>query len=692
MRILKLCTFPGGGATIAARRQKEALRRIGHDCDLACIHEDPNAVEIELSNIESEIAINVPPITWSYNGRITTAYCEKNRTDISNTWISFWQTTSFLDDALLSLCLQYDIIHLHWIAGMVSSRLLEELNAHSKRVFITGHDMNHFTGGCHYSAGCEQFTTGCMDCPQLLTDPLNLVAGSYRYKAMATATIPTPHWIFPSIWLSEEFRRSLLRTGTGSPNVLYNCIDADRFYYLSSENRNSLRIRIGFAEDEIVLVAGAADNTEKRKGFSYIEDAVQQLQHYLANKDDQRTSCVVVTFGRGRPWIKTHSPYLRHLHLGSLEEPDVIELFQAADLLLFPSIEENFSNTILESILCGCPVLAFNIGGVPDIVVHQLNGYIVESVSERSFSSALCDLVDLDIIRALRRSTESWRDQHAGRYSYEQIAAELISLYSRSTASIESTSSTLSLRQFPQIYSAIFGDNPGYNIRDHTLFAGNLARTVRPPLARPGQGRNRREIEAIYLGFGLEENPDFGRISWMKKQSFVFFAAQEGDIPALCVRISNINWIKETASRALPQLTAECNGTAATVKWLEADNMKAAFLWIVPKPESLLFESYNMISLSFRESSIPEANDSRGLCLLHNAASIFDLSKLEVQTQRDVLSDCGAANQLLIGADQSHYIHPQWPSSQNDKAVAVNTLEAWISVMKAFDVDMRSLA
>ena len=105
MKILKLCTFVDGGATIAARRQKEALRRAGHQCDLAYIKDDINATEIELSNVDFEIQITVPGTAWSHNGRVLTAYLKNNRSEISNTWFSFWQLESFLDDTLLSLCL-----------------------------------------------------------------------------------------------------------------------------------------------------------------------------------------------------------------------------------------------------------------------------------------------------------------------------------------------------------------------------------------------------------------------------------------------------------------------------------------------------------------------------------------------------------------------------------------------------------
>jgi hypothetical protein len=175
MKILKISTFPHGGATIAARRQKDALRRAGHDCTLVCIRENGGSTAISTLVDDDEIILDVPASAWSYSGRITMAYCSGNRSDISNTWFSFWPCETFLDDELLKICLDFDVIHLHWIAHMVSSRLLSKLRLHSRRIVITGHDMNHFTGGCHYSAGCLNFQDVCRQCPQLVVDPLDMV-------------------------------------------------------------------------------------------------------------------------------------------------------------------------------------------------------------------------------------------------------------------------------------------------------------------------------------------------------------------------------------------------------------------------------------------------------------------------------------------------------------------------------------
>lgn len=51
-------------------------------------------------------------------------------------------------------------------------------------------------------------------------------------------------------------------------------------------------------------------------------------------------------------------------------------LLASKDVFVAPSIEENLANTVLESLACGTPAIAFNIGGMPDAIGHKINGYL----------------------------------------------------------------------------------------------------------------------------------------------------------------------------------------------------------------------------------------------------------------------------------------------------------------------------
>ena len=70
--------------------------------------------------------------------------------------------------------------------------------------------------------------------------------------------------------------------------------------------------------------------------------------------------------------MKVH--YMGYLH----DEISQVLLYSAADVTVAPSMQENLSNTVMESLSCGTPVVAFNIGGMPDMIDHQINGYLAK--------------------------------------------------------------------------------------------------------------------------------------------------------------------------------------------------------------------------------------------------------------------------------------------------------------------------
>jgi glycosyltransferase involved in cell wall biosynthesis len=64
-------------------------------------------------------------------------------------------------------------------------------------------------------------------------------------------------------------------------------------------------------------------------------------------------------------------------------------VYSAADVFLAPSLEDNLPNTVLEALTCGTPCVAFNIGGMPDLIQHQKNGYLAEPFNVDDFVAGI---------------------------------------------------------------------------------------------------------------------------------------------------------------------------------------------------------------------------------------------------------------------------------------------------------------
>lgn len=695
MKILMVCTFPHGGATIAARRQKDALRLAGMECSLVSIRENVASATTRVIREGNEIILDVPASAWSYSGRITSAYCINNRSAISNTWFSFWPCETFLDDELLRICLDFDVIHFHWIAQMVSSRLLSKLRLHKRRIVITGHDMNHFTGGCHYSAGCLNFKDSCEKCPQLLVDPLDLVKISFITKIKAFFELSAT-WIFPSVWLADLFRNSRLndKKNKESCKVLYNCIDTDKFIYLSESDRQIQRKLLGFREDEFIYVAGAADNSELRKGFDYIESGINHLADVLNNSQEQQNRCAVVTFGRVKPNLQIHTPYIRHLHLGEVNESKVTELLQAVDLLLFPSVEENFSNLILESLMCGCPVLAFRVGGVPDIVVDKINGWIVDQISHQHFGKKLASTIHAKSLKEMRESTEKWRDQNHQKYSYNQIANQLMAIYENTADVTRIMRKTFFLPEpesSREHYSALFSRVVANDTNSHSMLAASIRRHIKSSIGDKFKSKTDRyhTIPAIYAGYtDMVHYEPLGRVSWLLKNGYVIFNPPLGSKPALMLGIPNHDWVPPLVDSALNKLITSVNGIAADVTNVKSQNNGGSFyIWIALKPEAIRFGTYNTLSLTFSESSVPESKDPRGMSVLCTSVTLFDLSFLSSDIEPNTTPSYTTLSALALLAEQQHYLWEEWGDEINAMASLRNDMETWIDMLSTQETD-----
>lgn len=265
-----------------------------------------------------------------------------------------------------------DIIYLHWInGGMCSVRSLEKILKLGKPVYYFMHDMWPLTGGCHHSFECTKYQIHCEKCPLLNSKKQYDIAYKlHELKLKRLDKYDNLIAITPSSWLGNCAKSSRLFSSK-KILIIPNLIDVSVFFPKSKEE---IRKRNGWPIDKkIILFAAISGIDNVYKGWKYLVESFNFID---------KTSIEVIVLGSDYNDAVSQSLPLKVRFLGNIKSDCLLaEIYSAADVFVTPSLADNFPNTIVESLSCGTPVVGFNIGGIPDLIIHKHNGYLAQNRS-----------------------------------------------------------------------------------------------------------------------------------------------------------------------------------------------------------------------------------------------------------------------------------------------------------------------
>ena len=252
----------------------------------------------------------------------------------------------------------FAIINLHWVADFFAVSANSEALA-GRPVVWTLHDMRPFTGGCHYTGACRGFTEHCGQCPQLGSqEPRDLSFKTWSEQMAAYRKLDL-HIVAPSVWLAGEARKSSL-LGRFPVRVIPNAHPLDAFRPL---DRAAIRASLGFSPEDFVLLFTAQSLDNERKGGVYMLETLRRLACLPLSA---RTRLLFLGSNPPPDFLRTG---IRAEATGYVDAPEhMAALYNVADAVLVPSLEDNSPNVICESLGCGTPVVAFAAGGIPEML------------------------------------------------------------------------------------------------------------------------------------------------------------------------------------------------------------------------------------------------------------------------------------------------------------------------------------
>ena len=306
-----------------------------------------------------------------------------------------------------------DVCHLHWINHEMLS--IEDVANVSKPIVWTLHDMWAFCGAEHYSEDFrwrDGYRHNNRPAYESGFD-LNRWVWNRKRKAWKRPI----HIVAPSQWLAECARESKLMQGWPI-SVVNNALDTEVWRPVDKAHARTL---FGLPKDVPILLFGAlGGTTDTRKGFDLLKVALENVR-------DKIDGLELVVFGQLAPEepIDFGFPvrYVGRLH----DDLTLATLYSAVDVMVVPSRLEAFGQTASEAHACGTPVVAFDAGGLTDIVKHLQTGYLAEPFHPTSLAEGIIWVLS-DKARHASLSVAS-RQQALDRFSYSVVAEQYRKIY-----------------------------------------------------------------------------------------------------------------------------------------------------------------------------------------------------------------------------------------------------------------------
>jgi glycosyltransferase involved in cell wall biosynthesis len=256
-----------------------------------------------------------------------------------------------------------DIIHFHWFnAGFVSLKGFEKILKKGKPVIWTLHDMWAFTGGCHYAGDCQNYQSGCGNCPYLKNPGKKDLSTRILKKKQTIYSSGKLYITTPSNWMAGIAKQSLALKGL-PVTVIGNTLSQKE----TGMDKDLIKEELGLPIDKKLILFGAFNVEHTRKGSQYLWAALKLIK--VENQPE------LMVFGKKSEQFSDIGMKVHFMGYSS-DETYLRKIYQSADVFVNPSIEDNLPNTILESLIEATPVVAFRTGGMPDMIDHKKNGYL----------------------------------------------------------------------------------------------------------------------------------------------------------------------------------------------------------------------------------------------------------------------------------------------------------------------------
>jgi glycosyltransferase involved in cell wall biosynthesis len=344
-----------GGAARAAYRLHRAL--LSQNVDSQMLVQSKSSDDFTVLGAASKVDKMINKLRPSLDSISVRFYKNRTKTLFSPSRLRFSSIVEKINR------IKPDIVHLHWICGgMLSVEDIAKINA---PIVWNLHDMWAFTGGCHYDEHCEGYKDSCGSCKVLKSNKTRDLSNKvHNRKFKSYSKIKNLTVVGSSQWITQCARDSSLFKARDIV-TFPNCLNTELFKPI---DKNIARDMFQIPKDKKVILFGAMNSLgDPRKGAKELFEAINLLEV---------ENTVFVIAGSSRVEQSLNLKYPVYFISPLQDEVSLPLMYNVADVIIVPSLQENLANSIVESLSCGVPVVAFDIGGNGDMIEHKKNGYL----------------------------------------------------------------------------------------------------------------------------------------------------------------------------------------------------------------------------------------------------------------------------------------------------------------------------
>lgn len=400
MNIVHLSKSDDRGAFIAAYRFHKQVSSAGHNSVLVVAKKTTKDTDV------IEVRVNFFEKLYIRFVNLISSTLIKKKTNPRFSFYNYFEKFAYPVAAIRkSFPFNPDIICVHWVSGFINARVLYQLHKKTgAHIIWRFNDMNAFTGGCHYNNNCNQYFNACGNCPALHSADIH--DRSYRNLEQKIKYFSKTGITFISSTseIDEQLKSSAVARHAQTKLIMLSC--GNEFLY-NRAGKNEAAFFLKLPPNRKIIFFGAQSVYDPRKGLRELIESLQILEQSISPELAARILIVYASSAEGDlkmdfGFETRRIPFLKN-------DEEMAMAYQAATVFVSPSIEDAGPMMLAESMLCGTPVVAYQIGLAKDALINNVTGFIVPPANVSKFAEAIQQIIEMDDIayRALSQSCSS---------------------------------------------------------------------------------------------------------------------------------------------------------------------------------------------------------------------------------------------------------------------------------------------